>query len=101
MTKSELMYKLNEKFPELKESDVALALDCILEKMEAALAQGERIEIRGFGSFSLRHRPPRIARNPKTGESVNLPAKVAMHFKPGKEMRGRVNAEPGQSAKLS
>jgi len=56
------------------------------------LSQGGRIEIRGFGSFDLRHRPPRIARNPKSGEAVNLPAKVAIHFKPGKEMRDRVDA---------
>lgn len=92
MVKSELSCKLNEKFPELNENDVALALDCILKMMSDALGQGERIEIRGFGSFSLRHRPARIARNPKTGETVNLPAKAAMHFKPGKEMRDRVNA---------
>ena len=72
--------------------DVELSLSCILEQMADALAQGERIEIRGFGSFDLHHRAPRIARNPKTGEVVNLPAKVAVHFKPGKEMRDRVDA---------
>lgn len=99
MAKSELCYKLNEKFPELKGSDVELALDCILGHMVDALVQGERIEIRGFGSFSLRHRPPRIARNPKTGESVNLSAKVATHFKPGKEMRDRVNSSRGKLPK--
>jgi integration host factor subunit beta len=60
--------------------------------MADALVQGERVEIRGFGSFDLHHRPPRIGRNPKTGETVNLPAKVAVHFKPGKDMRDRVNA---------
>ena len=69
-----------------------LALNCMLNQMADALAQGERIEIRGFGSFDLRHRPPRIARNPRTGEAVDLPAKVTVHFKPGKEMRDRVNA---------
>ena len=93
MLKSELADKLNEKLPELRETDVALALDCILGQMTDALAKGERIEIRGFGSFSIRHRPPRIARNPKTGESVNLSAKVATHFKPGKEMRDWVNSQ--------
>ena len=92
MLKSELVRALNEKLPELQKKDVELALNCILGQLENALVQGRRIEIRGFGSFDLRHRPPRIARNPKTGEAVNLPAKVALHFKPGKEMRDRVNA---------
>jgi integration host factor subunit beta len=92
MVKSELANKLNKQFPELKDNDVEQALDCILGQMTDALAQGDRVEIRGFGSFSCRHRPPRIARNPKTGATVNLPGKVATHFKPGKEMRDRVNA---------
>ena len=92
MVKSELIRALNEKLPELQVKDVELALNCILRQLADAIVQGERIEIRGFGSFSLHHRPPRIARNPKTGEAVNLPAKVALHFKPGKEMRDRVNA---------
>jgi integration host factor subunit beta len=90
--KSELVRALNEKLPELQVKDVELALNCILRQLADAIVQGERIEIRGFGSFNLHHRPPRIARNPKTGEAVNLPAKVAIHFKPGKEMRDRVNA---------
>ena len=92
MVKSELVSVLNKKLPELQVRDVELALNCILEQMADALVQGERIEIRGFGSFDLRHRPPRLARNPMTGEAVNLPAKIALHFKPGKEMRDRVNA---------
>ena len=92
MIKSELIRALKEKLPELQVRDVELALNCILGQMADALVQGNRIEIRGFGSFELHHRPPRIARNPKTGEAVNLPAKVALHFKPGKEMRDRVNA---------
>jgi integration host factor subunit beta len=90
--KSELVRVLNEKLPELQLRDVELALNCILGQLANAIVQGERIEIRGFGSFNLHHRPPRIARNPKTGEAVDLPAKVALHFKPGKEMRDRVNA---------
>jgi len=90
--KSELVRALNEKLPELQVKDVELALNCILRQMADAIVQGERIEIRGFGSFNLHHRPPRVARNPKTGEAINLPAKVALHFKPGKEMRDRVNA---------
>ena len=92
MIKSELVRALNEKLTELQIKDVELALNCILGQLANAIVQGERIEIRGFGSFNLHHRPPRVARNPKTGEAINLPAKVAIHFKPGKEMRNRVNA---------
>jgi len=92
VVKSNLVNALNEKLPELQKRDVELALNCILGQLENALVQGERIEIRGFGSFDIRHRPPRIARNPKSGEALHLPAKVAIHFKPGKEMRDRVNA---------
>ena len=92
MVKSELVRALNEKLSELQLGDVDLAVNCLLNHMADALVQGERIEIRGFGSFDLHHRPPRIGRNPKTGEAVNLPAKVAVHFKPGKDMRDRVNA---------
>jgi len=69
---------------------VELAMNSILGQMTNALARGERIEIRDLGSFDLRHRPARIARNRKTGEDVNLPAKIAVHFKPGKEIRLRV-----------
>ena len=96
MVKSELVRALNEKLPELQVRDVELALNCMLNQMADALVEGERIEIRGFGSFDLRHRPPRIARNPRTGEAVNLPAKVAIHFKPGKEMKDRVDAAGDQ-----
>jgi integration host factor subunit beta len=64
--------------------------------MAAAFVQGERIEIRGFGGFDLHHRAPRCARNPKTGEAVQLPAKVVLHFKPGKDMKDRVNASRDQ-----
>lgn len=92
MTKSELVQTLSEKFPELEKRDVELAVNCMLGQMADSLVLGERVEIRGFGGFDLRHRVPRTARNPKTGEAVNLPAKIAVHFKPGKEMRERVNA---------
>lgn len=92
MLKSELVRAINEKFPDLQEGDVELAMNCILGQMADALVQGNRIEIRGFGSFELRQRPPRTARNPKTGETFKLAAKVSSHFKPGKEMRDRVNA---------
>lgn len=91
MVKSELLHALNEKLPELQERDVELALNCLLGQMANALVRGDRIEIRRFGSFNLHHRAPRIARNPKTGETVNLSTKVVVHFKPGKETRDRVN----------
>ena len=96
MVKSELVRALNEKLPDRQLDDVELAVYCILTQMADAIAKGERIEVRGFGGFDLHHRPPRIARNPKTGEAVNLPAKVKVHFKPGKEMRDRVDAARGQ-----
>ena len=96
MVKSEFVRALNEKLSEFQLDDVELALNCILAQMADALVEGERIEIRGFGSFDLHHRPARIARNPRTGESVDLPAKVKVHFKPGKEMRDRVDAARGQ-----
>ena len=79
----------------LKADDVDLAVKTLLEQMSGALSGGERIEIRGFGSFSLHFRPPRIGRNPKTGESVALPGKHVPHFKPGKELRERVNGHTG------
>ncbi len=91
MTKSELIEILSRRQPHLKADDVDLAVKSLLEMMCSALAQGERIEIRGFGSFSLHYRPPRLGRNPKTGDSVALPAKHVPHFKPGKELRERVS----------
>ena len=96
MVKSELMQVLKEKLPEIQQRDVELAVNCILAQMADAIAKGERIEVRGFGSFDLHHRDPRIGRNPKTGEAVDLPAKVAVHFKPGKELKIRVDAARGQ-----
>lgn len=71
--------------------DVELAVKAILEHMSQALSSGERIEIRGFGSFSLHYRPPRIGRNPKTGDTVSLASKHVPHFKPGKELRNRAD----------
>ena len=91
MVKSQLLRALNEKLPELQQRDVELAINCMLEQMIAALSKGERIEIRGFGSFNIRYHAPRIGRNPKTGETVNLPEKFAIHYKPGKEIRDRVD----------
>lgn len=92
VTKSELIEALARQQPHLAVKDVELAVKCIIEQMNHALASGDRIEIRGFGSFSLHHREPRIGRNPKTGESVSLPSKHVPHFKPGKELRDRVDA---------
>ncbi len=71
--------------------DVELAVKELLEQMSSALSRGERIEVRGFGSFSLHHRPSRVGRNPKTGDSVKVPDKHVPHFKPGKELRERVD----------
>ena len=91
MTKSELIEMLSRCQPHLKAEDVDLAVKTLLEAMAATLAAGERIEIRGFGSFSLHYRPPRMGRNPKTGEPVALAGKHVPHFKPGKDLRERVS----------
>ena len=91
MTKSELIDVLSRNQAHLKPDDVDMAVKTLLDMMSNALTDGERIEIRGFGSFSLHFRPPRLGRNPKTGDSVALPGKHVPHFKPGKELRDRVN----------
>ena len=91
MTKSELIELLAEQQPHLSQADVELAVRSIIEQLSKALADGDRIEIRGFGSFCLHYRPPRMGRNPKTGDPVALPGKHVPHFKPGKELRERVN----------
>src|SRR3970040_2285106 len=91
MTKSELIEILSQHQAHLNTHDVDLAVKALLEMMGGALSAGDRIEIRGFGSFSLHYRPPRLGRNPKSGESVALPGKHVPHFKPGKELRERVS----------
>jgi integration host factor subunit beta len=91
MTKSELIEALAREQRHLAYKDVELAVKCLLEQLSHSLSTGKRIEIRGFGSFSLHFRPPRIGRNPKTGESVSLVGKYVPHFKPGKDLRERVN----------
>jgi integration host factor subunit beta len=96
MTKSELIEIIAAKQKHLPAKDVELALKQMLEVMSDALAQGERIEIRGFGSFSRHFRPPRQGRNPKTGETVALSGKHVPHFKAGKDLRERVNEGAGQ-----
>jgi integration host factor subunit beta len=104
MTKSELIERISAVQTQLSAKDVELAVKMILDHMAEALAEGERIEIRGFGSFSLHYREARLGRNPKTGEKVELAGKFVPHFKPGKELRDRVNlglqaelAEPQES----
>jgi integration host factor subunit beta len=91
VTKSELIEMLARKNPHLLQVDVEAAVKSMIEQMSNALSSGERIGIRGFGSFSLHYRPPRVGRNPKTGDSVALTSKYVPHFKPGKELRDRVN----------
>jgi integration host factor subunit beta len=91
MVKSELINRIAAKITTLSVKDVELSVNHILECMSNSLASGARIEIRGFGSFSLHYRPPRKAHNPKTGERVYTTAKHTPHFKPGKDMRDRVN----------
>lgn len=91
MTKSELIEAIAAKQTQLSLKDVELAVKNVIERMSNALTASERIEIRGFGSFSLHYREPRQGRNPKTGDAVQLPGKFVPHFKPGKELRERVN----------
>ncbi|MDZ4261097.1 MAG: integration host factor subunit beta [Pseudomonadota bacterium] len=91
MTKSELIEYITEKQNQLTIKDVEMSVKLLLDYMSDILASGERIEIRGFGSFSLHYRAPRTGRNPKTGDAVVLDGKYVPHFKPGKEMRDRVN----------
>ena len=93
LTKSELITYLTAEQPHLTEADVEMSVNCILNKMTRALAGGDRVEIRGFGSLSLHYRPPRLGRNPKSGEKVNIPEKFVPHFKPGAELKKRVNED--------
>ena len=91
MTKSELTRRLAVRFPQLTTQDVDFAVAAILDGMTATLGRGRRIEIRSFGSFSLKHRLPRCGRNPLSGEKVDIPEKRALRFKTSKEMRERVH----------
>ncbi|WP_227368049.1 integration host factor subunit beta [Halomonas sp. M20] len=92
MTKSELIEQIAMRQPELSLKEVEAAVRIILDDITDSLASGGRVEIRGFGSFSLHFREPRLGRNPKTGEAVDLEGKFVPHFKPGKELREQVNA---------
>ena len=91
MTKSELIARLAGRYPQLTAKDAELAVKTILEAMIMSLVKGRRIEIRGFGSFGINYRPPRIGRNPKSGAKVSVPEKYVPHFKPGRELRERVD----------
>ena len=91
MTKSELIARLAARFPQLVAKDADFAVKMMLDEMTASLARGDRIEIRGFGSFALNYRPPRTGRNPKSGDKVLVPEKYVPHFKAGKELRQRVD----------
>jgi len=91
MTKSELITQLSDKFSQLVHKDAELSVKTIIDSLVNTLSKGGRVEIRGFGSFSLNHRPARLGRNPKTGEKVNVPEKFVPHFKPGKELKIKVD----------
>ena len=94
MTKSELIARLADHYPQLVTKDAEYAVRTILEAMAQSLTMGHRIEIRGFGSFALSHRPPRMGRNPKSGAQVLVPEKRVPHFKPGKQLRESVDVTP-------
>jgi integration host factor subunit beta len=103
MTRSDLVEELAARFSQLTQRDAEFAVKAILDAMNDALARGHRIEIRGFGSFSVTHRSPRMGRNPRSGESVAIPEKRVPHFKPGKALRQAVDqrtSELSQSGKL-
>jgi integration host factor subunit beta len=91
MTRSELIQKLAGKFPQFTLADAEVSVKAIIDAISEQLTKGGRVEVRGFGVFSLNYRPPRRGRNPKTGEKVDVPAKYAPHFKPGKELRESVS----------
>jgi integration host factor subunit beta len=94
MTRSDLITRLAERYPQLLAKDAELAVKVVLDTMASTLMRGGRIEIRGFGSFALNYRPPRVGRNPKSGDKVQVPAKYVPHFKAGKELRERVDNHP-------
>ena len=101
MTKSELIARLAQRYPQLVAKDAEYAVKMILDAMTQALLAGNRIEIRGFGSFGLNHRPARVGRNPKSGEKVQVPEKYVPHFKAGKELRERVDSAQEEAEQAS
>ncbi|WP_297725378.1 integration host factor subunit beta [Limnohabitans sp. Rim8] len=103
MTRSDLVDELAARFAQLTHRDAEFAVKTVLDAMSHALVKGHRIEIRGFGSFTVNRRPPRVGRNPRSGESVQIPEKRVPHFKPGKALRESVDpgpapAQPAKSA---
>lgn len=92
MTRSDLVDELAARFPQLHHRDAEMAVKAVLDAMADSLARGHRIEIRGFGSFTSNHRPARVSRNPRSGESVQVPEKRVPHFKPGKALREAVDS---------
>lgn len=94
MIRSELTSKLAAQQPQLTASDVELAVKTIIDSIINQLGQGDRVELRGFGSFSIHTRPARLGRNPRTGEEVHVPEKAVLNFRAGTELRERVNVEP-------
>ena len=101
MTRSDLVEELAARFSQLAHRDAEHAVKTILDAMSQTLARGNRIEIRGFGSFSINRRPPRMGRNPRSGESVAIPEKRVPHFKPGKALREAVEARTGELLKVT
>ncbi|ONG50493.1 integration host factor subunit beta [Pseudoroseomonas deserti] len=99
MTKSELIAQLAAANPHLRQPDVELIVGTIFNEITAALARGDRVELRGFGAFSAKAREARTGRNPRTGEAVEVSSKAVPYFKPGKELRERVNGGPLQAPK--
>ena len=101
MTHSELVKELSSRFDQLTQRDSKIAVQIILEAMNTAMVRGHRIELRGFGSFTISRRPPRIGRNPRSGESVAIPEKRVPHFKPGKALRQAVALNTSQEGSLT
>lgn len=101
MTRSDLVELLAERFGQLTHRDAEAAVKTILDTMSDALTRGHRIEVRGFGSFSINRRAPRLGRNPRTGESVQIPERRVPHFKPGKALRETVGAQPVDAKETS
>jgi integration host factor subunit beta len=101
MTRSDLVARLAERFPQLAQRDTEFAVKTILDAMTDALGRGHRIEIRGFGSFSISRRPPRVGRNPRSGAQVMIPEKLVPHFRPGKALRQAVDGSGADVAEAS